>query len=119
MHPHKCVSAFTEVPGSTNCLASRTAQPLIEMSRFGPVSVLLHVWRNKKSPDSIPSARLLLRVTVAMQIFCLQVSLLFLLLLVLLILVAWKTYGGLLRDFYEAYGAPLEFHASQKRHQRS
>ncbi|KAL8427811.1 hypothetical protein Efla_005419 [Eimeria flavescens] len=42
-------------------------------------------------------------------IFCLQAALLFLALLVLLILVAWKTYGGMLCDFYEAYDAPLEF----------
>lgn len=54
-------------------------------------------------------------VTLAVQIFCLQVSLLLLVLLVLLILVAWKTYGGLLRDFYEAYGSPLEFRAPHMR----
>lgn len=47
-------------------------------------------------------------------IFCLQVSLLLLLLLVLLILVAWRAYGGILRDFYESYGAPLEFSSSAK-----
>lgn len=52
-------------------------------------------------------------------IFCLQASLLLLLLLVLLVLVAWKTYGGLLRDFYEAYGAPLEVETPHKLPQRN